>query len=45
MKRDAFKILTGTATGKSPLGRPTRRWEDNIRMNLKRNRYQYEEQG
>ena len=29
-----FKILTGKATEKSPLGRPRRRWEDNIRMNL-----------
>ena len=31
----AFKILTGTPTGKRPLGRPRRRWEDNIRMDLK----------
>ena len=29
-----FKILRGKATGKSPLGRPRRRWEDNIRMGL-----------
>ena len=28
--RSAFKILTG----KRPLGRPRRRWEDNIRMDL-----------
>ena len=28
---------------KNPLGRPRRRWEDNVRMNLKRNIYQYEE--
>ena len=28
------KILTGKSTGKRPLGRPRRRWEDNIRMNL-----------
>ena len=33
--RSAFKILTGTPTGKKPLGRPRCRWEDNIRMNLK----------
>ena len=33
--RSAFKILTGTPTGKRPLGRPKRRWEDNIRMDLK----------
>ena len=32
--RSAFKILTGTPTGKRPLGRPWRRWEDNIRMYL-----------
>ena len=31
----AFKILTGTPAGKRPLGRPRRRWEDNIRMDLK----------
>ena len=30
-----FKILTGKPTGKRPLGRPRRRWEDNIRMYLK----------
>ena len=33
--RSAFKILTGTPTGKRPLGRPKRKWEDNIRMYLK----------
>ena len=33
--RSAFKILTGKPTGKRALGRPRRRWEDNIRMNLK----------
>ena len=32
--RSAFKILTGKPTGKRRLGRPRRRWEDNIRMNL-----------
>ena len=32
--RSAFKILTGKPTGKRPLGRPRRRWKDNIRMNL-----------
>ena len=29
--RSAFKILTG----KRPSGRPNRRWEDNIRIDLK----------
>ena len=33
--RSAFKILTGTLAGKRLLGRPRRRWEDNIRMDLK----------
>ena len=32
--RSAFKILTGKSTGKRPLGRPRRRWEVNIRMDL-----------
>ena len=32
--RSAFKILTGKSTGKGPLGRPRRRWEDSIRMDL-----------
>ena len=38
--RSAFKILTGKSTGKRPLGRPRRRWEDNIRMDLEEMRYQ-----
>ena len=33
--RDAFKMITGKPTGKRPLGRPRRRWEDDIRMDLK----------
>ena len=32
--RSAFKILTGKRTGKEPLGRPSRRWEDDIRMDI-----------
>ena len=32
--RSSFKVLTGKRTGKIPLGRPRRRWEDNIRMDL-----------
>ena len=31
----ALKNLTGTTTGKSPLGKSRHRWEDNIRMDLK----------
>ena len=33
--RSALNILTGKPTGKRSLGRPRRRWEDNIRMVLK----------
>ena len=33
--RSAFNILAGKHTGKRPLGRPRRGWEDNIRMDLK----------
>ena len=32
--KNTFKILTGKPTGKRPLGRPRRRWEDNARMKL-----------
>ena len=32
--RSAFKMLTGKPTGKRPLGRPRRRWEDNFRIDL-----------
>ena len=32
--RSSFKILTGKPIGKRPLGKPRRRWEDNIRMEL-----------
>ena len=30
--RNAFKMFIGKPTGKRPLGRPKRRWEDNIRI-------------
>ena len=30
-----FKIVTGSPTGMRPLGRTSRRWEDNIRIYLK----------
>ena len=33
--RSAFKILTGKPTGKRTLERLKRRWEGNIRMDLK----------
>jgi hypothetical protein len=31
---NAFKIWVGKSEGKRPLGRPRRRWEDNIRVHL-----------
>jgi hypothetical protein len=33
-KRDAYRILVGRPEGRRPLGRPRRRWEDEIKMNL-----------
>ena len=30
-----FKIITCKPTGKRPLGRPRRRWEEHIRIDLK----------
>jgi hypothetical protein len=32
--RDVHRVLVGKLEGKRPLGRPRRRWEDNIKMNL-----------
>jgi len=33
-ERGVYKVLVGKPEGKRPLGRPRRRWVDNIRMNL-----------
>jgi hypothetical protein len=33
--RNAYQILVGKPTGKRPLGRRKRRWEDNIRMHVR----------
>jgi hypothetical protein len=33
-KRNAYRVLVGKPEGKEPLGRPRRRWVDNIRMDL-----------
>ena len=33
--RNACRVLVGKAEGKRPLGSPTRRWEDNIMMDLR----------
>jgi hypothetical protein len=32
--RNAYRILVGKPEGKRPLGRPRRRWVDNIKMDL-----------
>jgi hypothetical protein len=33
-KRNVHKLLVGKPEGKRPLGRPKRRWMDNIKMDL-----------
>jgi hypothetical protein len=33
-KRNTYKILVGTLEGRRPLGRPCRRWVDNIKIDL-----------
>jgi hypothetical protein len=33
-KRGAYRILVGKPEGRRPLGRPRRRWEDNIKTDL-----------
>jgi hypothetical protein len=32
--RNAYRLLVGKPEGERPLGRPRRRWVDNIRMDL-----------
>jgi hypothetical protein len=33
-RRGVYRVLVGKPEGKVPLGRPNRRWEDNIKMYL-----------
>jgi len=33
--RSVHRVLVGKSEGKRPLGRPRRRWEDNIKMDLR----------
>jgi hypothetical protein len=33
-KRGVYRVLVGKPEGKRPLGRPRRRWEDNIKTDL-----------
>ena len=32
--RGVYRVLVGKTEGKRPLGKPTRRWEDNIKVDL-----------
>jgi hypothetical protein len=34
-KKIAYRILVGKPEGKRPLGRPRRRWVDNIKIDLR----------
>jgi hypothetical protein len=34
-ERKVYKVLVGKPEGKRPLGRPRRKWEDGIRMDLR----------
>jgi hypothetical protein len=33
--RDVYRVLVGKSEGKRPLERPRRRWEDNIKLDLR----------
>ena len=33
-RRDVYRVLMGKPEGKRPLGRPRRRWEDNIKTDI-----------
>jgi hypothetical protein len=34
-RRGAYRDLVGKPEGRTPLGRPRRRWKDNIKMDLR----------
>jgi hypothetical protein len=34
-RRGAYRVLVGKPEGRRPLGRPRRRWEDNIKTDLR----------
>jgi hypothetical protein len=38
-KRNAYRILVGKPEGKRPLGKPRRRWEGNIKIDLREIRW------
>jgi len=35
-RKGVYRVLVGKPEGKRPLGRPRRRWEDNIKMDLQK---------
>jgi hypothetical protein len=39
--RGVYRVLVGKTEGKSPLGRPRCRWEDNIKMHLQEVGWRY----
>jgi hypothetical protein len=34
-RRGAYRVLVGKPDGKRPIGRPMRKWENNMEMNLR----------
>jgi hypothetical protein len=42
-RRVVYKVLVGKVGGKIPLGRPMRRWEDNVRMDLQEVRCEFDD--
>jgi len=39
-RRVVYRVTVGKPEGKRPLGRPRRRWEDNIKMDLQKEGYE-----
>jgi hypothetical protein len=35
-KRGVYRVLVGKREGKRPFGKPRRRWEDNIKMEIQK---------
>jgi hypothetical protein len=35
-ERSVYRVLVGNPEGKRPMGRPRRRWEDNVRMDFQK---------
>jgi hypothetical protein len=40
-KRNAYRILVGKPEGKRPQGRPRRRWDNNIKIDLRKIRWNW----